>query len=300
MSSDTPLGLNIPERTGDETGRHHLTDPRKTAAWIAELPFVDMGETARRVYTAVTELNRIPMPDVTRIKVADQLREPVAIIAENLQSRYLDAPFPLRPRTRGIALLSQALHGELAVAYKIVIADHAQAGAPRGRSDRRLLALAGVRALRALQALLLDAALVYESPPAGTWREIHRIVDLLEERGLQRISVKDPTEPGGGVLTVESLYRRSLLFALVSPYRMRQREMIALERALPDWNDQTGLAPLSQARAGEHAFVIDPQSDEPAIHRVLAPEDRAGRGRVFRTEPRPGAPHPSASSSAHA
>ncbi|MGD2084396.1 MAG: hypothetical protein PVF91_15650 [Chromatiales bacterium] len=285
MSTESPLDLNIPEQTGNGADRGHLVDPRKTGVWIQDLPLANIGETARRIYGAVTELNRITMPDVNRIKVAEQLREPVTFIAQNLQTHYMDAPFPLQPRVRKIALLNRALHNELAVAYKIIIAGRARAGALRGKTDRKLLAIAGVRALRALHSLVLHAALVYEPAPEGTWREMHRIFGLLDAIGLRRISVKDPSESGRGSITAEELYRRSLLFSLVSPYRMRQREMVALERALPEWGQHTALTPLSQVRPGEHAFVIDPQSDEPAVYRTLAPEDVGAKGYVFRTEP---------------
>ncbi len=265
MSSDKPMELGIPPQKADPAKRF-LTDPKAVTAWLEDLPLANIGETARLVYRALADLTHLEVPDLPRVRVAEELREAVRFLGRNLLPRYVDAAFPLPTKTRKIALLNREIHGELATAYKIVLLHQSKLPAPK--LDRKLVALAAARALRYLQAVSLHSALIYEPPPPGTWREIHEIFEFIRRLGLDEVAVGDGVEPQPGSATPRDLYLRALLFSLVPPYRMRQRDMLSLADLLPAWAPLARLLPLSEARASSASVVVPTAADEPPSYRA--------------------------------
>ncbi len=242
-----------------------LTDTKATAIWLKELPLANIGETARLVFKALTELSHLDLPDLERLRVAEQFREPVRFLGQNLFVRYVDAAFPVASKTRKVALLNREIHSELAVASKIILSHQSQLA--RQDVDRKLVAVAAARALRYLQAVLLHSALVYEPYPTGAWHEIHQIFEFIRSLGLDTVAVKDGVEPQPGTATARELYLRCLLFALVPPYRMRQRDMLVLMDSLPGWAPVARLLPFSDERTAGAVFLVDTARDEPPAYR---------------------------------
>jgi len=264
MSSEQRLDVRIPRQSADSTKRF-LQDPRATAIWLRELPLANIGETARLVFKSLTELSHLETPDLDRLRVAEQFREPVQFLGQNLVVRYVDAAFPVATKTRKVALLNREIHSELAIESKIILSH--QSELPRDDVDRKLVAVAAARALRYLHAVLLHSALVYEPYPSGTWHEIHQIFEFTRRLGLDAVAVKDGTDAQPGTATARELYLRCLLFAVVPPYRMRQRDMLVLTDALPDWAPLARLLPLSHAQAPGTVFVVDTARDEPPTYK---------------------------------
>ncbi|MEW7976336.1 MAG: hypothetical protein AB2814_02435, partial [Candidatus Sedimenticola endophacoides] len=91
------------------------------AKWLGELPVANLGATSRRVFKALIDLNREPIPSSTRIRNAELFRQPIDFIAHNLRKYYFDVPLPLSPRNRKIATLTRELYSELATPYKIYL-----------------------------------------------------------------------------------------------------------------------------------------------------------------------------------
>jgi hypothetical protein len=284
MSGPRKLQITFPSQIASG-GSFFAIDPKQSAKWLEGLPLANIGETTHLVYKAMSELNRLAMPELTRIKIAEQFREPVRFLDQRLLVRYNEAAFPLSPKIRKIALLNRTLHQELATAYKIALVEQAQAG--DARLDRKLLVVAGARALYFSTSVLLHSSLIYEPPPPGTWQEMHETFGLMQYHGLDRTPVRDtsPAHPSLAQVTPEGLYCSALLFALVPPFRMRQRDMLGLIQALPGWGADIPTTPLERARAGDTLCVVETSRDAAPTFRTLTPEDAHKPGLVMNTRP---------------
>ncbi|WP_297529592.1 hypothetical protein [Thiohalobacter sp.] len=240
--------------------------PAHVEQWIAALPVLNVGETTRLLFNALVEFNTLEMPTAQRMKSLELLRVPVRNITETLKKHYVGHSFPLAPKGRKVAELSKEMLNQLAIGYRIVVAE--ERDKPRFRRDKRLLATAMHRALACLGLVLLKAYQVYAPYPPGVWREVHRLYEQASERGLLEHAVRDAGEDGIA-LTIEDAYKQILLLALACPYRLRQGEVEQVFRALENWSREAELTDLVEAPNPGGLFIVNLASDDPPSYLIL-------------------------------
>ncbi len=266
MASKTPLGLSVPETTYAPDNTFFL-DLKKIQSWISALPMANIGETSRQVFKTIVELNRLEVPNLNRIKVVELFRQPIAYISRNLRKHYFDLPFPLSPRNQKVAVLCREFHSELANSYKHVIVSVVNEG--QEQTEQKLLIIAIHQALYYLLLALRYSAVVYSPYPANIWKEIHLLYSLAAQHNLEKTSVRENGKNDGATSTILDLYKRCLLFAMIPPYRLRQREIEYVFQRLHELAPYLQItAPNSQSNKATQ-FVVPAGSDEPPLHTSL-------------------------------
>ncbi len=91
--------------------------PRALRDWLAGLPKANLGETARQLYQALTELNQLRVSSELRLQLLELLRPDVHFVCSHLERHYLNQPIVLSERPRKVAGLCQALQNHLAAGY---------------------------------------------------------------------------------------------------------------------------------------------------------------------------------------
>ncbi len=258
---DQRLPLRRPAAPGSFDAR-----PEQVEQWIAALPVLNVGETTRLLFNALVEFNTLEMPTAQRMKSLELLRVPVRNITDSLKKHYVGQTFPLDRKGRKVAELSKEMLNQLAIGYRIVVAE--ECDKPRFRRDKRTLATAMHRALAHLSLVLLKAYQVYAPYPPGVWREVHRLYEQASERGLLAHSVRDAGEDGIAG-TIEDAYKQILLLALACPYRLRQGEVEQVFRALEDWARQADLMQLVETTNPGGLFLVNLASDDPPSYLIL-------------------------------
>jgi len=258
------IGFTLPEQR--KPGRDSFdTRPRQVERWITQLPMGNVGETARLVYGALHESNRLRVPWDERYRLLEALREPVGYIGQALHKRFTGVTFPLQPKTQRIANLATELYGEMALGYKLAITDML------ARNflfrDRKALAVMLHRTLRYLNRVLLISYQVYAPAPAGTWADLHRLYRYAEMKRLQQTSVTDKEQALLPKTSIATAYKQALLLALATPYRLRQGEVNVVYAALEVWSHLAQLTPYDPAADQNAAlFVTHFGSDEEPSH----------------------------------
>ncbi len=266
MASKTPLGLSVPETTYAPDNTFFL-DLKKIQSWVSALPMANIGETSRQVFKTIVELNRLDVPNLNRIKTVELFRQPIAYISRNLRKHYLDLPFPLSPRNQKVAVLCREFHSELANSYKHVIVSIVNEG--QEQTEQKLLIIAIHQALYYLLLALRYSAVVYNPYPANVWKEIHLLYSLAARYNIEKTAVRENGKNEGGTSTILDLYKRCLLFAMIPPYRLRQREIEYVYQRLPELALYLQIMdPKSQSNKATQ-FVVPVGSDEPPLHTSL-------------------------------
>lgn len=276
------LGLFVPPQVPPPPDSF-LLDPKQTEAWFEALPKANIGETARRVYSALVDFNRMELAPALRARNAEQFREPVDYICHNLRRHFVDTGMPLRDKGQKAAALARALYQEMSISYKAIIQDQLQAGADR--FDRKLLIIALHRAEHYLGEVMCYSALGYGPWPNGLWREINAIFAFALQNGIHQIKVRDSQRRDSHQNTLEEVYKGTLMFATAAPHRLRQGQQLALAEALHDWTPHAtlGLPDEGTPRAGQ--FQVDLFSDTPPLRD--APDAPAAKRRLRRLDLRP-------------
>ncbi|MCP3867940.1 MAG: hypothetical protein GY703_07575 [Gammaproteobacteria bacterium] len=262
MDRQHSSGLYLPERTVNPVGTH-LSVTKAVKTWIQGLPTADTGETARQLFKAVVEFNRQEVQDLKRIKIAELFRDPITYVSDNLRKTYLDAEFPLSAKTRKTAVLNRELQVELAISYKIFIDQ--TVSRKSSRHDRRLLIIAIHRAMQCLSKVQYHAAIIYDPCPENTWKEIYWLYSYAEQQRIQHVPIKDAGEDCKSN-TIAQLFKQTLLFAINSPYCLRQSEIEQVYSNLPEWESRTSLQFPENRFNSDTLYVVRLTEDAPPAH----------------------------------
>lgn len=258
------IGFTLPER--HTPGRDSFdTKPRKVEAWISQLPMGNVGETARQVFGALHESNRLHIDWDERYRLLEALREAVGYVGQALDKRLTGLTLPLQPKAQRIANLAIELYGEMALGYKIAIED--MLARHFLFRDRKALTVMLHRALRYLNRVLLSSYQVYATPPRETWADLHRLYRYAEQKRLHKSSVTDKEQAIRPKTSITTAYKQALLLALATPYRLRQSEIGVVYAALEVWADLAQLQPYTpQADTEAALFVTHLGSNEEPSH----------------------------------
>lgn len=265
MAADkSQIGFELPERR--KPGKDAFnTKQRKVDEWIALLPMGNVGETARQVFGALYETNRLNLPWQERYRFLEALRGPVLYVGQTLHKRFLGLTCPLPPKAQRIAHLAVELYGEMALGYKAAVEDMLLVNALF--RDKRALTTMLHRSLRYLNKVLLTTYQVYSPQPRNTWADIHRIYRYAETMRLFRAAVTDEEQELLPKTTIATAYKQALLLALATPYRLRQGEVNVVYAALELWAHLAQVGPHDpQADRDSALFATDLDSDGEPSH----------------------------------
>ena len=271
--------LNIPEQSRPMSGSFD-TKPRQVEAWVAELPMANTGESARRIFGALKEVNRLEISASDRFKVMEIFRTPVFQITSILKKHYASQNLPLSPKNQKIAELAIQLYSEMAIGYKAVIEDRLES--TFSKLSSKTLTQSIHRTVQYLSNVLLCSYQIYIQHPEHIWLQIHRLYLHAEENQLQDSSVKNniqtetPSES-----TISDIYKQTVLLALAGPYRFRQQITEAIYSNLETIVSVCNILPFNETQEANYGFVINLNSDaapgyfrddgtaNPAFHRVI-------------------------------
>lgn len=239
------------------------TQPKEIERWVTSLPMANPGETSRRVFRALVDMNRQDIGGARRFKALELLREPVNYVADTLKTHFIGRAFPLPARNRKIAELARALYWEMATGYQAV----AKSLLRRPLFvDKRTLNLALHRAMCYIGMALLRSYQSYAPCPVGCWFTLHRLYAYAEQNGLLKRKLKDKYNTRSKSTSIEQLYKRIVLLALSNPYSLHQDDIVHVVKLLAEEADG---ARIRYEGGGGDLFIIELEGDGPPVYTKL-------------------------------
>lgn len=261
MATSEPLwvGLQVPDRHRPDSGSFDCR-PRAVEDWLQNLPVTNLGETSRQVYEALQDLNRLELRPARRLVVLERVREMVDYLVESLRKLYCGRELPLQEKPRRAANVAQHLLSEIALGYEVIL----HSAVREGRlATRRTLALALERTVDYRGRMFLESWLVYRPGPSDGWRRLHSLYRIGEAQNLSGARVPSGGERRRGRWTPLTAYKRILLTAAVGPLRLRPQEIMDSYRLLGQWAAHAQLVAPDAAQAGEGAFQVRVDGNQP-------------------------------------
>lgn len=239
-------------------------NPKQFDAWVKQLPMANIGETARRLYHAIIELNQLITTAGQRQALLELIRPPIYYVCRELSKHFLNQSIVLPEKQRKIANLAQALQLHLANGYKSVLHELAEAGVTD--KNRKQLAMPLHRALTDLSHCVLRSAQLYCQTPPDCWLEIHQLYLFGLRHQVARQPVRDEQALLRNETTLEHAYKRVLLLGCSKTNQMRQNDIDGVFTAFEEWAEYADVNPDT---AGQALFVILPDRDAPPTYRSL-------------------------------
>lgn len=232
----------------------------KAKEWIDSLSVTDFGESTKRIFHGLVDLNRRALPSGARVRIGEKLMPKFDVLLSNLQRHLNQRSFPLPERSQRIFDLSQALLLEYAGLYQLAALDMLT----RDEGGKRDLQTAIYRVIDYLGQYLLSSYSVYSRTGETIWHDIHHMYLLASERGLDMKKFDGGRE---NARSIEARYIQINLLALFKPYTLRQEEIVRIARYVETVTPLVRISqePLAEERIGDivHAALLN--NDEPAV-----------------------------------
>lgn len=217
--------FNLPEISGDASP--DFSDSASCAAWLTELPLVNVAPSQIRLLDQLHELNRFNMPPAERLAVLELLREPIYFVQAEQIKKLANKPLPLTQVERGIFAHLVDLWQELLAGYQRCLGSKTE-GAPVAQT-----ALICQRALDCVASNMFDHCRVHHAFPGSYWLALHQLYAHAEASREIATPVRDSVKKTD--VSCAEVYVRALLFMLADPNEQQQKQLVQIQRWLEDW-----------------------------------------------------------------
>jgi len=234
------------------------TRPKQVEAWLARLPLSNPVRASEEMVDFLAALNRVELSLDARAKVVERLAPVVEDLVAVLHEQYSQVSLPLPPKQQLAADFARRLLRELADSYKVLLVE---------RLNRRFNLFGGnpvplflQRILLALQAVLEISFETHDPVPQGIWVDLHQTYNYALRSGL-----KDAIPEGGAkMLSLEHIYKSTLLLALADPYHFPQVEMPWAKDIIARFSNLATVFPADEGtKAQAGLFVVEVNTDTP-------------------------------------
>jgi len=230
--------------------------PSQARSWVGELPLTDLGQTTKRLYTGLVDLNQSRVAPPARIEVSEAIRPVTELVLGNLRRHLVSRAFPLPKKSQKIFELNQSLLLEIAGSYQLAALDMLTSAA----INRKQLLKAIFRSMDYMGRVLLQSYTVYTKTRETVWHDIHHLYLLACENGLEKIIV---TKDEKHFACIEEIYIYINLLALSNPYCLRQGEIERMDRYYRGVLSTVKIYTNSDHVRGEYAHVAFLNNDDP-------------------------------------
>ncbi len=279
MSRNTPVKLRIPRQDLRDFEFFPLS-VEAARTWAHTLPITSSGQAAQQLRAVITQLNRIELAPELRFNILEELRPALLVATASLSRRFLKQPLVMPEEPRQMAELADNLYALAGAAYTIV-AVHAiqQRESIRQVNAARLACESIHRAIRFTGASLLQTFQLYRPVELRGWLALHQLYALAEGQQLTQLNVEDDLSGSG---TVSTAYLQALILGCCKPNQLRQSDLAATYRSLQEWG---ALLQVERHADPENLFLVDLDSDRPALYSRLYHEPPGPRTRYIDMEP---------------
>lgn len=246
----------LPERSAPARDAFQV-DPKALKRWIDALPLANASVSARMLFQAVRELNRMAIDPVLRLTALEALRVPVGQLADTIDRHIVGSSFPLPPQKAQLAAAARDFQREMAVGYRLAVVELCGAEGKVPFLRGRAVGLAIERAISHLNAELCKGYLVYAAPGEGVWRTLNALYGFALGARLEDKALDDPLL-GGAACSPRSSYAHALLMAASNPYRLSQKEIHESFQITRAWAPSTQLNP---GAAGAQGYAVPLEED---------------------------------------
>jgi len=252
--------LNLPNQDLFQRSKHHVK-ARNLNRWLEKLTSSNLDSAILDLTEQVLALNKTQYSPKERLKLMLLIQPPAHEIMSGLEQGLSVAKLPYSNKYALTQSSIIKLINEIASAYKLVVSELAILDDSRTNYDS-MLAEAVYFSIHYLSLLLLQVYRCYQPEPEDVWSELHQLYRYAYTLGLQDFPVDDQlaqahfTPPH----TIEKMYQRIVLLAIVEPYNLMQNESDVVYRLTTKWIENCNIIPLGDF-SPNNEYIIDLTDD---------------------------------------
>ena len=247
-------------------------DKNSVREWLNNLSMLNLGDTARQIYTTLKELSLLQTDEINRFELVEILRPAVHSIISSLSKHYFNQQLSLDHRAQRIATLVEEIRVYLISTYNTIAShcyDQLQTqsfGLFNIKQKKNLLHLFSTsshRALTEMTGLLYEIQVLYLNVPPGLWINTHRLYSRADQMQVTKVELEDPTSGILPVSTINRAYGRMVILGVSNSNKLRQSEIKAIYQSSILW---AGLISIDHNESPYHLFTVDLNTDQPPVY----------------------------------
>lgn len=273
-----PLSLELP--TPDPRLASMVeTDAKALRQWLIGISGSNVAESGRQIHDALASVNRVPLEADVRLKLLEEYRSTLDVMAGEFAARTASQGMPMRDKARQASLLLRALWIELATGYKLALVDRLERRSFFGGSNSKQVPYLIQQALLLHYRIYQLSCRMAMPLPPGMWRETHTLFRHVAE--LRQLDEPNGEEAGPPVGVV---YKRILLLALADPLRFSAIELDKVIEIIDNYAPVAHFQPLSHLASSGGYFLVQLDTDlPPHFYGNRAPDEYEGAAMLVDT-----------------
>ncbi len=238
-----------------------IKDVKACKQWLTSLPLTNVSIAHKEISDQLTQLNQYKLTPLERLKINEQLREPVAFLQGELAKKYAGKPIPFGVAERSVWNQTIALWQIMGEAYQLCLQ-----GCLEGDVEvSEHIALITHRCLRFNGRIMLEHYLAHRQTEAVLWYQVHTLYAYAEENNFAGKAVKDSLNQISDVSSCTAVYVQILLTSLANPYQLSARQLLLLDRWLDKWGLRVPLVVSCSSQSSFPVAVVDIESSAPPM-----------------------------------
>ncbi len=246
------------------------TRPMHVEEWLETLPYADFQRTASLLHEALAATNKVALKTSVRAELQELYAQPYRYYLQSqIETGARHTLASMESMQQQLRLMKQ-LAAELARTSQQIIND---AGKSQSLWGKPAPLPATQRALAFLSQALIFNFVEYGPTPRHVWQQLHGLFRFAESIDKLHTPV---TLPEGGRTTIAHTYCRIVLTELVDPYHLPFGAIWEVYKQVDDWLAKPTLTLFRPVADPAGYFVIDLNSDSPAVPFDRFDQDTAG------------------------
>jgi hypothetical protein len=241
------LRLTVPKIHVSDRGNLY-SDPGELSRILRNLPFADMPSAVRKSLNILSVINRSQISYQLRLKLMHVFDVPYGVCHLFYTPQCPEQLGVIRSRSLQEQDAFRELTQEMSYGYKLALMD------ALAHNDRKRAFLTLFSTFYYMSAQLMLFYSVHQIQPLNIWGELHRLYKLAEDLEWVRMPQKHIALAKG--MTLEWLYKKSLLMFTADPYHMETSQNWLLNHYLSKWSYCAELTNFQPQVSNAH-FNID-------------------------------------------
>lgn len=236
-------------------------NPKAVAAWIEELPLLNLASTLKQLLEAVGALNQQEVPAKTRLRLLEVYRSAVIRLFPGCEPEEVRNLNINRARREEVKNEMAGFLEAMADGYKIIVKQENRGRQKPKKSATLLLCL--YRTMEMLALGLLHAYRNYHSTPAFIFMELHQVYLYAEDHQVLDMPISYDRKTVYG--TLSELYKRTMLLSITDPFHLAEGAVTKLFYLIGDFLEACAIdtkLPQDAAQSGD-CYIIDLDGDSP-------------------------------------
>ncbi|QLG87816.1 hypothetical protein HQ393_05830 [Chitinibacter bivalviorum] len=259
------------------------TDPKKVKDWLIALPTANVLEAGRLIQGALAVLNRVKVDADVRTTLLTEYQNSLEMLTGAFEIAYASPGLPMKESARAAAQLARNVWLELAVGWKLAIADKLEKRFGFFNAHPKAPPQLMQALLYAYWRVYQVSGRLYQTLPEGIWSECHQLFRYAAENKMLD-EPKNENAKEKSARPIATLYKQMVLLALADPHRFAGLELDKVLEIIESYAPHAHFQPLSKLASSAGFFLVELNTDKaPCYVGNRSLDNYAGQAVLFDT-----------------